>query len=117
VNTLPYWKPAFLRRKAADPAYRALLRCRKKFWCAMRSRSDKRIDLIGCTPAQLRAHIESQWVIGMSWSNRSAWHVDHIVGCKEFNLLDPAAQRACFHYSNLQPVWPAANYAKNRKRR
>jgi len=56
----------------------------------------------------------------MRWDNwgkgAGKWHVDHIVPCREFNLLRPVEQRACFHFTNLQPLWEAANYAKNRAR-
>jgi hypothetical protein len=60
----------------------------------------------------LRAHLEAQFVPGMTWANHGAWHVDHIRPCASFNLEDPAEQRVCFHFSNLQPLWAQDNLAK-----
>jgi hypothetical protein len=51
----------------------------------------------------------------MTWENRSKWHVDHIRPCASFNLFDPAQQAACFHFSNLQPLWAADNIRKSDK--
>lgn len=76
--------------------------------------------LIGCTPSELKSHIESQFLPGMHWGNHGQyriggemkWHIDHILPCASFNLLDPAQQRACFHYTNLQPLWAVDNLRK-----
>ena len=75
-------------------------------------KSDTTMALLGCTPKQARAHIESQFAPGMSWDNRSEWHIDHTRPCASFDLEDESEQRVCFHYSNLQPLWAADNLAK-----
>ena len=51
----------------------------------------------------------------MSWSNRGEWHIDHIIPCSSFNLLDEKEQEKCFHYTNLQPLWAAENLSKSNK--
>ena len=71
--------------------------------------------LLGCDKHLLKKHIEAQFLPGMSWSNRSEWHIDHKRPCKSFNLLDPAQQRVCFHYTNLQPLWAVDNIRKSAK--
>ena len=68
--------------------------------------------LIGCTMAELFAHLEQQFKPGMSWANHGAWHIDHRLPCASFNLLLPEQQRACFHFKNLQPLWPEENLKK-----
>lgn len=68
--------------------------------------------LIGCTPAHLRAHIESQFKQGMGWHNRQAWHVDHIKPCALFDMHDPVQLSQCWHWTNLQPLWASDNIAK-----
>jgi hypothetical protein len=78
------------------------------------SKSAKTMDLIGCTFAELRAHLESHFAEGMSWDNwgLKGWHIDHIRPCASFDLSDPEQQRQCFHWSNLQPLWAMENIRK-----
>ena len=75
-------------------------------------KQDRTFELTGCSPETLRAHISSQFKPGMSWDNHGEWHIDHIRPCSSFNLLDPEQQRACFHYTNLQPLWAVENLKK-----
>ncbi len=42
-------------------------------------------------------------------------HIDHIRPCASFDLRDPDQQRACFHHTNLQPLWAADNLRKSDK--
>jgi hypothetical protein len=75
------------------------------------------MELIGCGVSELMAHLAAQFQPGMSWENhgRNGWHVDHIVPCSHFDLTDPAEQKRCFHFSNLQPLWEADNIRKSNK--
>ena len=77
------------------------------------------LELLGCSLEEFQAHIEAQWVDGMSWDNLGhvgdVWHIDHIKPCASFDLTDPAQQKACFHWSNLQPLWAADNQQKGAK--
>ena len=72
------------------------------------------LELVGCTINELRQHIESQWLPGMSWENNTTngWHIDHIKPCKTFDLTDPLQQKECFHYSNLRPLWSTENLSR-----
>lgn len=85
---------------------------------AIRKQSTKKayrtIDLIGCSVAELRSHIESLFLPGMTWKNHSirGWHLDHIIPCAAFDLTDPDHQAMCFHYTNLRPVWGRENLSK-----
>jgi hypothetical protein len=74
-------------------------------------------DIIGCSKSELRAHIESQFLLGMSWSNygREGWEIDHIKPCVSFDLTDPDRVRECFHYTNLRPFWRIDNMRRPRK--
>lgn len=69
--------------------------------------------LIGCTIEHLMAHLERQFQPGMTWANQGLWHIDHIRPCASFDLTCPEAQRECFNWSNLQPLWAADNLAKS----
>ena len=74
-------------------------------------------ELIGCTIAELKTYLEKQFEIDMHWKNHSikGWHIDHIKPCASFDLTDPEQQKACFHFSNLQPLWAKDNYSKGSK--
>jgi hypothetical protein len=69
--------------------------------------------LIGCTMPELAAHLEAQFLPGMTWQDRGRWHIDHIRPCASFDLTDPEQQRECFHFTNLQPLWAADNLRKS----
>jgi len=77
------------------------------------------LELLGCSLEEFRTHIESQWAPGMSWDNLGhvgdVWHIDHIKPCASFDLTDIDQQRACFHYTNLQPLWAEENQRKAAK--
>tara|TARA_Y100000592_G_scaffold36073_1_gene57247 strand:- start:236 stop:1279 length:1044 start_codon:yes stop_codon:yes gene_type:complete len=104
------------QRYQTDEQYAMKARLRARMRSAIfsqgASKADTTLGLLGCTQAQLRAHIEAQFAPGMTWANRSEWHIDHIRPCASFDLLDESEQRACFHYSNLQPLWAADNMSK-----
>ncbi len=74
--------------------------------------------LLGCTIQELREHLESRFISGMSWDNyglgADRWHIDHIIPCSSFDLTKPEEQRQCFHFSNLQPLWQPENLAKSK---
>lgn len=75
-------------------------------------KSDSTFALVGCSPIELKFWLENQFQLGMTWKNRSAWHIDHKKPCASFDLSDPVQQKVCFHYTNLQPLWAADNLAK-----
>jgi len=60
-------------------------------------------------------HIESQFQEGMSWENRSEWHIDHIKplslfikeGIYDLNIINDL--------DNLKPMWAKDNLEKSSK--
>ena len=103
-------------RLTADKRIPAVLRSRisEAIKYAGAVKAAKTRDLVGCTVAQLRQHLQAQFTNGMSWENygKHGWHIDHIRPCASFDLADPEQQRQCFHYSNLQPLWAVDNMRK-----
>ena len=73
--------------------------------------------LLSCSIAHARQYLESQFLPGMTWENHGldGWHIDHIKPCASFDLTDPEQQKACFHYTNLQPLWATDNLSKGKK--
>ena len=79
-------------------------------------KTKRTMKFVGCSMAQLKSHLSSQFKNGMSWDNygRKGWHIDHITPCSSFNLTCPNEQKKCFHYTNLQPLWWLDNCRKNK---
>lgn len=104
------------KKMQEDPEYKLKRQLRCRINHAVRSqnttKTTKSFDLIGCTAVELKSYIEARFLPGMSWENRHKWHIDHIKPCASFDLLDPDQQRACFHYTNLQPLWAKDNLKK-----
>jgi hypothetical protein len=102
------------RRLATDPAFKIseYLRRRVRLALAGTPKSGTTENLVGCSWEQLREWIEAMFQPNMAWKNYGEWEVDHIIPCAKFDLTDPEQQRACFHYSNLQPLWGKDNRIK-----
>lgn len=72
------------------------------------------MTLLGCTLEDFLKHIESQFTKNMSWDNYGVggWFLDHIKAVDRYeDLSDPAQQRECFHWTNLQPLWSTTSIA------
>lgn len=109
-------RAAEARRRRCD-SVRLAHNLRTRTGLALRGRikSGATLQLLGCSIEHFRAHLESLWAPGMSWSNygRTGWHLDHIRPCASFDLADPQQQNICFHYTNVQPLWAAENVRKS----
>lgn len=71
-------------------------------------------ELIGCSIAEFRSHIERQFRDGMEWGGGN-WHIDHILPVSFFDLSDPDQQRKCFHFTNTQPLFASENISKGNR--
>lgn len=85
------------------------------------SKSNRCLEYVGCSLEQFKKHIEEQFLEGMSWDNYgedknksrvNAWHIDHKIPCKAFNLSNENEVKACFNYRNLRPLWATDNIIK-----
>ncbi len=109
------------KRYNTEPAYKVMAVSRVRMSRAIKyaggDKGQKSKGLLGCSPAALKAHIESLFKPGMSWNNHGyfGWHIDHIKPCSSFDLTDPEQQNICFHYTNLQPLWREENMSKSDK--
>ncbi len=75
---------------------------------------DSVIGSLGCSPEELKKHLESQFLPDMSWGNYSlkGWHIDHIKPLASFDLTNQVEFREACHYTNLQPLWAEDNLSK-----
>lgn len=73
---------------------------------------------VGWTVAELRAHLELQFLPGMTWGNMAEWHIDHIVPLVAFEVVGADCQefKRAWALSNLRPLWAKENLIKNAKR-
>ena len=107
------------KRYQNDVNYRITNTLRNRIREAIKSqsaiKSNKSIELLGCSIQYVRQHLENQFKDGMSWENHGEWHIDHIKPCASFNMKDPEQQKECFNYKNLQPLWAEENMSKGAK--
>lgn len=107
------------KKLKTDPVFCLKNRMRVRMCQALRSagasKQCKTLSLIGCSSDQLKKHIESRFLPGMTWANRRRWHVDHIVPIASFDISTEDGQKAAFHYTNLQPLWAEDNLKKSDK--
>lgn len=74
-------------------------------------------DLVDYSLEDLVRHLERQFLPGMSWENRSEWHIDHIVpkSSFEFSTADCDGFKAAWALTNLRPLWASDNVRKQAK--
>ena len=129
------------RRRSGDPEYQA----KRRVWAATltairrrepRHKLDHRMgqlirnslsggkggrtweSLVGYSIVDLMAHLERQFLRGMSWDNIEKWHVDHILPKSMFEYQSPDDDdfAACWALTNLRPLWSGENIKKGNKR-
>lgn len=73
------------------------------------------LRLCGYRIQQLKAHLEKQFLPGMSWENygRTGWHIDHIVPASSFDQTDDEQFASCWSLANLRPTWATENIQKS----
>lgn len=108
------------KRRAERVDVRLRARISSQFrYCLARGKGGATSEsLLGYTIAELRTHLERQFLKGMSWENMGEWHIDHIIPLASFTITgpdDPELKRA-WGLANLRPLWAADNIAKSDKR-
>ena len=114
-----------LERRKRDPDFkiRGNLNSRVRKALKKNSKSNSTMELVGCSMEDLWKHLISNFSekphkikkVFMSKKNHGLWHIDHIIPCSAFDLRCPVQQLACFHYTNLQPLWDYDNLEKGKK--
>ena len=103
------------QRKMEDPIYAMTERLRNRLHVALRNAGFKKNSctekMLGCTFKQFAKHIESQFPDGMSWDNRSEWHLDHILPLSCATTIEGLEKLS--HYTNIRPLWAAENLSKS----
>lgn len=101
-------------RRQSDPVFAMQERVRSFVGYAFRengyTKRSKTQSILGCDWNSFKLHLERQFVKGMSWDNRSAWHVDHIVPLATAKTEEDVI--ALNHFTNLRPMWAKENMSK-----
>lgn len=71
------------------------------------------IELLGYSAQDLKEYLESKFLEGMSWDNRSEWHIDHIIPVSSFDKSEKMS--VVNSLDNLQPLWAKDNLSKGSK--
>jgi hypothetical protein len=102
-------------KRKKDPVYIMSKRLRCRLSLAFKNNGFKKQSstekMLGCSFKQFTKHIESQFTAGMSWDNRSEWHLDHIIPLSCATTIEGLEKLS--NYTNIRPLWAADNLAKS----
>lgn len=100
----------------ANPRFRVENAMRARMYAALRSNSfGSLLSRLPYSIAELKEHLSTMFVDGMSWDNYGKWHVDHIKPCSLFDHKDESQVLQCWALKNLQPLWASDNIKKGAK--
>lgn len=94
----------------SDRVRRRINQAFKLFNYTKRSKTN---EILGCDWETFKNHMERQFVKGMTWENRSQWHIDHIIPIATAKTEEDVVRLN--HYTNLRPLWAHENLAKSAK--
>lgn len=106
-----------LRRK--QPLVKLSINLRSRLNIGLQKKGWRKIskfsEYAGCTLEELKAHLEKQFLPGMTWNNhsRKGWHIDHIIPLDSAQTVEEMI-KLC-RYTNLQPLWAKDNLSKGSK--
>lgn len=111
-------------RMKTDHGFRIKTNLRARIHRILRAKkSQKTMELTGCSSEFLKGYLESKFTEGMNWSNYGlfGWHIDHIIPLASFSfytnegLENTEEMKRAMHYTNLQPLWAKDNISKGDK--
>lgn len=92
-------------RKQTDPQFLIVTRLRTRLGEFMKltngTKAAGTMELVGCTKEYITTYLQQQLPDGESLKDYS---IDHIFPMSMYDMTDPAEQRRCMHYTNLQPM-------------
>ena len=80
-------------------------------------KTSRTVEYLGCGISEFKIYFEKLFTEGMTWEKYLSGeiHIDHIIPCAIFDLSKHEAQKICFHFTNLQPLWKKNNLEKRAK--
>jgi hypothetical protein len=77
------------------------------------NKNNTTFEIVGCTPQELKKHLEQTFTGTMSWDNYGEWHIDHKTPLASANN-EEELYKLC-HFTNLQSMWATDNIKKGSK--
>jgi len=112
-----YKKEWYNLRISNDNLYAFIGSTRTRIGNALRNNGfDKKSEtarILGCSFRFFKNYIEQRFENGMTWENRSEWHLDHIVPVSSGKTEQEIIKLN--HYTNFRPLWAKENLAKGKK--
>jgi hypothetical protein len=106
-----------VNKRKNNPLFHLICKIRSMIWEKLNdkgyTKKSKANEILGCSFVELKNHIESKFTDGMTWENRSKWHIDHIIPISSAKTEEEILKLN--HYTNLQPLWAADNIRKGNK--
>jgi hypothetical protein len=105
-------------KRNKDPIFRLISNLRSRTYSFFKvkkiSKKNTTKDLLGCSPEQLKEHIENLFTEGMSWDLLGKRiEIDHIIPLSSAKSEEDV-YKLC-NYRNLQPMWAEDNRKKSNK--
>ena len=104
-------------RRKSDPVFYLSCKIRRLISLALQNKGytkrSRTHEILGCSFIEFKEHLEKQFVNGLSWENRSEWHIDHVIPLASAKTEEEVIRLN--HYTNLQPLWAADNLKKRDK--
>jgi hypothetical protein len=110
-DKVKYYSSNYYDKVMSDPTLKLVKNIRTALWSVLAERNMAKygstFSILGYSPNELIAHLESLFTEGMSWENYGEWHVDHIIPISQFNFTDYNDYEftKCWSLSNLRPMW------------
>ena len=105
-------------RAGTEPTYALLRRMRARISNALcgKSKAARTLTLLGVPSIGFyKSYLEAQFQQGMTWDNRDAWHIDHILPVSSLDLSGIENQQIVFNYQNTRPMWKSQNAARGNR--
>jgi hypothetical protein len=103
------------KRKATDKVYDMKKRVRRTICTTLArggyTKKSRSFEILGIGYDGFVKHIESLFRDGMSWDNRTKWHLDHIVPISFAQCEEDIIKLN--HYTNLRPLWAEENIKRS----
>ena len=100
-------------RRKTDPQYKMSIVLRNRLRKFYTGENPKTMKLVCMSLGEFKKWIETQFTSEMTWENHGTkWHIDHVIPCYWFNLLEQKEREVCFHWSNMRPLEAKRNMAR-----